>query len=73
MNRDFLTKYIKLSPELLEKQKLKGTYDSPCMSVCDYAGPEQQCLTCGMRKEEKARWKVASSCEKKELLHCIQT
>ena len=26
-----------LPPEKIEKQKMKGTYDSPCMSVCDYA------------------------------------
>ncbi len=56
-----------LSPRLVEKQKMKGTYDSPCMSICDYEGEFFECQTCGMRKEEKQLWKIASQ-DKKDIL-----
>ncbi len=57
-----------LSPELIEKQKMKGTYDSPCMSVCNYAGEFEQCQTCGMRKSEKIEWKISDIKTKETLL-----
>ncbi len=60
-----------LSDRLVEKQKLKGTYDSPCMSICDYEGEQLQCQTCGMQKAEKASWKVADSSEKEAILNDI--
>lgn len=46
-----------LPAELIEIQKIKGTYDSPCMSICNYAGENEQCQTCSMLKKEKARRK----------------
>ncbi len=57
-----------LSERLIEKQKMKGTYDSPCMSICDYEGEFFECQTCGMRKKEKQRWKVAKPLEKDIIL-----
>ena len=42
-----------LPAELVEIQKIKGTYDSPCISVCNYAGENEQCQTCSMLKKEK--------------------
>lgn len=72
-----MTKYLfdpaskNLSQELIEKQKGKGTYDSPCMSVCNYAGEFMQCQTCGMRQSEKVEWKQSSGSKKRELLKTI--
>lgn len=60
-----------LSERLVEKQKMKGTYDSPCMSVCDYEGEYFECQTCGMRKDEKQHWKVSDDKKKSELLDAI--
>lgn len=61
----------KLSIEIQERQKLKGTYDSPCMSVCNYEGPENICQTCKMKKEEKIKWISADSEQKEELINDI--
>lgn len=52
-----------LSLELIEKQKSKGTYDSPCMSVCNY-DDTGQCQTCLMFQVEKQKWKVSSDSDK---------
>ncbi|MCB0420366.1 MAG: DUF1289 domain-containing protein [Bdellovibrionales bacterium] len=61
-----------LSPEIIDKQKLKGTYDSPCMSICDYDEKTTICQTCGMSSEEKKTWKVADSLQKQEILKSVQ-
>jgi predicted Fe-S protein YdhL (DUF1289 family) len=60
-----------LTPELIEKQKQKGTYDSPCMSICDYEGLFKQCGTCHMRKAEKNLWKTGDSDMKSSILRAI--
>ena len=60
-----------LSKRLIEKQKMKGTYDSPCMSVCDYEGEYLECQTCGMRKDEKQLWKISDQSQKSQLLDMI--
>ena len=57
MDDNFFYDKSALSAELVKKQKLKGTYDSPCMSVCNYSGPNDECQTCGMYKAEKQEWK----------------
>jgi predicted Fe-S protein YdhL (DUF1289 family) len=56
-----------LSLALIEKQKAKGTYDSPCLSVCNFNPENDQCQTCNMFKLEKTKWKSASPDEKEEL------
>jgi len=48
----------KLSDILQQKQKEKGTYDSPCMSVCNYDQASSICQTCFLMKDEKKSWKV---------------
>lgn len=60
-----------LPEHLVEKQKAKGTYDSPCMSICNYAGEEFICQTCMMMKSEKQVWKTADQKTKDELLKKI--
>lgn len=61
-----------LSDELKEKQKAKGTYDSPCMSICNYEGLFDQCKTCSMRKVEKKLWKEADGSMKEQILRAIK-
>lgn len=61
-----------LSPEIIEKQKLKGTYDSPCLSVCDYDELTSKCQTCGMLKTEKTAWKQGDPLIKKSILENIE-
>jgi len=56
---------------LKEKQKNKGTYDSPCMSICNYAGLFKQCATCSMRKVEKKLWKSAGRDMKEIILRAV--
>lgn len=56
-----------LSDELQARQKSKGTFDSPCLSVCDYSEGDLICQTCLMKKSEKAEWKVAEPREKEAL------
>ena len=60
-----------LSDALKEKQKTKGTYDSPCMSVCNYEGLFKDCQTCGMRKAEKELWKQGNDDMKDDILRAI--
>ncbi|MCO4755403.1 MAG: DUF1289 domain-containing protein [Bacteriovoracaceae bacterium] len=60
-----------LSDKLREKQKSKGTYDSPCLSICDYEGVFKQCATCRMRKAEKSAWKSGDSMMKDTILRAI--
>lgn len=61
-----------LSEDLVELQKEKGTYDSPCMSVCDYMGLFDQCKTCSMRKVEKKIWIGADTSMKEQILRAIK-
>ena len=60
-----------LSPELKEKQIAKGTFDSPCMSVCNYDGLFKQCQTCQMRKAEKNLWITADQSMKDTILRSV--
>lgn len=62
----------KIKKELVEKQKEKGTYDSPCMSICNYEGFFDQCMTCSMRKVEKKIWKKADSSMKEQIMRAIK-
>jgi predicted Fe-S protein YdhL (DUF1289 family) len=62
----------KLDEELIAKQKMKGTYDSPCMSICDYDGSFEECQTCFLRKEEKKLWKVSCSEVKTKILETLE-
>jgi predicted Fe-S protein YdhL (DUF1289 family) len=60
-----------LTAELVEKQKSKGTFDSPCMSICNYEGLFKQCQTCNMRKAEKSLWKTEDNSMKETILRAI--
>lgn len=68
----FIHKKKDLPDYLVEKQKAKGTYDSPCMSVCDYSD-NGQCQTCLMFKEEKQLWKIADDETKSKLTQTFQS
>lgn len=59
-----------LSPELAEKQKMKGTFDSSCLSICDYdeAG---FCQTCQMNVAEKRVWKVSDQTQKADIIKLV--
>jgi len=60
-----------LSENLIELQKKKGTYDSPCMSICNYDGLFKQCQTCQMRKAEKNIWKTGNQDMKDTILRSL--
>ena len=60
-----------LSESLAARQREKGTYDSPCMSICDYNPTSTICETCKMKKLEKKAWKAADSNEKEVLANII--
>lgn len=60
-----------LNEALTKRQKEKGTYDSPCMSVCDYEGLFNQCRTCKLRKVEKKLWKENAPGMKDTILRAI--
>lgn len=60
-----------LPERLIVKQKEKGTYDSTCMSICNYAGEEMICQTCFMKKSEKVIWKTGTKDEKESILKAI--
>lgn len=55
-----------LEPRLVEKQKVKGTWDSPCLSICNYMGENFQCPTCGLLKEEKVEWVRSADADRKK-------
>lgn len=61
-----------LSQEIQEKQKIKGTYDSPCMSICNYDEESTICQTCGIKREEKQTWKVADATGKQLILKALE-
>jgi len=46
------------------QQRIKGTLDSPCLSICNYDDLDKICRTCGMIKDEKRRWKKLGGTEK---------
>jgi predicted Fe-S protein YdhL (DUF1289 family) len=56
-----------LSDFLIEKQKTKGTFDSPCMSICDYDQDSSVCQTCFLKKDEKRLWKISDSSVKEDI------
>lgn len=56
-----------LSKALKERQIDKGTYDSPCMSVCNFSDINDLCQTCYMYKKEKTEWKIANKERKAEM------
>ena len=58
-----------LSSELVAKQKEKGTFDSPCLSICNYK--EDLCPTCGLKKAEKGLWKMSGESAKKKILEKV--
>lgn len=60
-----------LSEKLIEVQKKKGTYDSPCMSICNYEGLFKQCQTCQMRQAEKNIWKTGNADMKETILRSL--
>lgn len=59
MEKDFYFDKSSLPKELQEKQKTKKTFDSPCMSVCNFTEVDGVliCGTCQMLREEKIEWK----------------
>lgn len=59
-----------LSNELQEIQKIKNTFDSPCMSVCNFSGEDNAriCGTCKMLKEEKILWKITDDASVKSMI-----
>ena len=46
------------------KQRLKGTHDSPCLSICTHKQGDLVCKACGMIREEKKGWKQRAEQEK---------
>jgi len=60
-----------LSDFLVEKQKAKGTFDSPCMSICDYDQETSQCQTCGLIKDEKKLWKISDTPVKEKIAQAV--
>lgn len=57
-----MAKQLPLVKEL--KQKLKGTWDSPCIEVCTYKAGHPHCRACGMTRAEKKTWPRTPSAEK---------
>lgn len=39
------------------QQRVKGTHDSPCISVCTHTQGDVVCGGCGMLRQEKKGWK----------------
>ena len=57
-----------LPEHIQNRQKEKGTYDSPCMSVCNYSLDTDICQTCFMKRAEKVLWKRSDEETKLELI-----
>jgi predicted Fe-S protein YdhL (DUF1289 family) len=60
--------------DLQETQKIKKTFDSPCMSVCNFSGEDEAriCGTCNMLKDEKINWKASDDpTVKSEIAHQV--
>lgn len=49
------------------QQRVKGTHDSPCLSICTHKQGDVVCRGCGMLREEKRGWKCRSELEKDEI------
>ncbi len=49
------------------QQRVKGTHDSPCLSICTHKHGDVVCQGCGMLREEKRGWKRRDEFEKKEI------
>ena len=62
-----------LSQSLKELQIEKGTFDSPCMSVCNYDGLFKQCQTCQLRQAEKKLWKEGDTSMKETILRAVKS
>ena len=60
-----------LSESLKELQLGKGTYDSPCMSICNYDGLFKECQTCHLRQVEKKLWKTGNQDMKETILRAV--
>jgi predicted Fe-S protein YdhL (DUF1289 family) len=69
LNKTFDKSHLPL--ETQEKQKSKGTWDSPCMSVCNYEGENLLCGTCGFLKAEKPQWVQGDETVKNQILDNI--
>ena len=54
-----MSKNLALTKQL--KQRLKGTHDSPCLSICTHKQGDLICQACGMLREEKKGWKRRGS------------
>lgn len=54
-----------LPRHIQELQKKKNTFDSPCMSICNY-GEDSICETCFLAKSEKMTWKATQDKEIKD-------
>lgn len=53
------------------QQRLKGTYDSPCVSICDFDPTSLQCLTCKLLKSEKRSWIKADKKVKSQIKRAV--
>jgi len=60
-----MTKNLALTKQL--KQRLKGTHDSPCLSICTHKQGDLICQACGMFREEKKGWKRKSEGDKNSI------
>ena len=54
------------------KQKLKGTFDSPCMSVCNFGKESSICSTCQLKKYEKQQWRQAEAQVKAQIIENVR-
>jgi predicted Fe-S protein YdhL (DUF1289 family) len=57
-----MEKHISFAQEL--KQKLKGTWDSPCIEVCSYRMGHPFCSACGLTRVEKKSWPGSTADQK---------
>ncbi|WP_390616181.1 DUF1289 domain-containing protein [Maricurvus nonylphenolicus] len=46
------------------QQRVRGTHDSPCLSICTHKQGDLVCQGCGMLREEKRSWKRLDEAEK---------
>ncbi len=60
-----MSKNLAISKQI--KQRLKGTHDSPCLSICNHKQGDRVCQACGMVREEKKGWKRRSEEEKNHI------
>ncbi|MBX3721977.1 MAG: DUF1289 domain-containing protein [Turneriella sp.] len=60
-----MEKQLPLVQEL--KQKLKGTWDSPCIEVCSYKLGHPCCRACGLTRTEKKSWSKLNEGQKQAI------